>query len=95
MGNSFVSPEDEDAKTDKERVKAVVEKLKKTNKEAGKMNEEERKKKNFTKKVNEWAQSLANPIFLKEWYLNPEFAHTKETVNFKKIYFSRWTELKN
>jgi hypothetical protein len=34
------------------------------------------------KKVNEWAQSLANPIFLKEWYLNPEFAHTKETVNF-------------
>jgi hypothetical protein len=50
MGNSFVSPEDEDAKTDKERVKAVVEKLKKTNKEAGKMNEEERKTFLFKKK---------------------------------------------
>ena len=45
MGNSFISPEDEDAKSDKERTQKVVDKLKKTNKEAAKMSEEERKKK--------------------------------------------------
>jgi hypothetical protein len=64
MGNSFVSPEDEDAKTDKERVKAVVEKLKKTNKEAGKMNEEERKSFLFKKKSQRMGSITCKSNFL-------------------------------
>ena len=47
----------------------VIKKLKKGNRQAQNMPEEE---------LREWARSLCNETDLKEWYLNPEFATTVE-----------------
>lgn len=50
----------------------IIAKLKKGNKQAVKMPQDE---------LREWAKSLCVPDELKEWYLNPEFAATKDTFD--------------
>jgi len=50
----------------------IIAKLKKGNKQAVKMPQEE---------LREWAKSLCVESELKEWYLNPEFAATKQTFD--------------
>ncbi len=59
-GGSMAAPEE-----------AVMQKLKKSNKQAGAMPGDE---------LLEWARSLCIKDDLVEWYLNPEFASTVEAV---------------
>lgn len=55
-------------------VDTIINKLKKGNKQAGNMADEE---------LREWASSLCKEQDLIEWYLNPEFASTIKIVRFK------------
>ena len=65
------SSQNNNGMTDEE---CVINKLKKGNKQAQNMPEEE---------LKEWARSLCDHKELKEWYLNPEFATTVE--QFEKL----------
>ena len=57
---------------------AVMQKLKKSNKQAGAMPGDE---------LLEWARSLCIKDDLVEWYLNPEFASTVEAVCCEPFFF--------
>lgn len=86
MGQSFISKhEDKSSETGRPQPKSkkpvdlsdedcVIRKLKKGNRQAQNMPEEE---------LKEWARSLCMGNELKEWYLNPEFATTVE--QFEKL----------
>lgn len=56
---------------EKKSEQCIIEKLKKGNRQALNMPEDE---------LKEWARSLCVPSELREWYLNPEFAGTKEVM---------------
>jgi hypothetical protein len=57
--------------TDEQNIQTLVNKLKKGNKQAMTMPEDE---------LLDWAKSLSVKTELIEWYLNPDFASTLETV---------------
>lgn len=56
---------------------AIIKKLKKGNRQANNMPEDE---------LREWARSLCAVKDLQEWYLNPEFAQTEKAVSLFYIF---------
>jgi hypothetical protein len=68
--------EDNQAAIDERNINTLLEKLKKGNKQAQTMPEDE---------LRDWARSLSVKADLIEWYLNPEFASTLEAVRLLKL----------
>lgn len=75
-----------DTLDEKKSEQCIIDKLKKGNRQALNMPEDE---------LREWARSLCVPGELREWYLNPEFAGTKEAVIPPKRLMFSWKKLKS